>query len=81
MDGESGLPPSLWPEMSTILVVKHRCQFCYAFFMDQKRIVLHSIRCNFRFSETFEAIGGGVKFACAVSEPTLLAEYSILFKL
>lgn len=54
-------------EMSTIAVVRKRCQFCYAFFNDPDRIVEHSRRCEFRFSETFEAADGKVKFACAVS--------------
>lgn len=52
---------------STIVVVQNRCQFCYAFFKDPDKIVEHSQCCEFRFSETFEAADGKVKFACAVS--------------
>lgn len=58
-------------EVSTVLVVKNRCQFCYAFFKDQEKVAAHSIQCRFRFSETFEASDGTVKFACAVSSEPL----------
>lgn len=54
-------------EICTVLVVKNRCQFCYAFFRDQAKVAEHSVQCMFRFSETFEAIDGRVKYACAVS--------------
>lgn len=53
--------------ISTIVLVKNRCQFCYAFFKDPEKIVEHSQRCDFRFAESFEAFDGKVKFACAVN--------------
>lgn len=54
-------------EMSTVVLVKNRCQFCHAFFNDPEKIAEHSYQCKFRFSETFEAFDGKMKFACAVS--------------
>lgn len=59
--------PQVSMEMSTIIVVKNRCQFCYAFFKDPKKIEQHSRQCDFCFSESFEAFDGKVKFACSVS--------------
>lgn len=56
---------------STIVIVKNRCQFCYAFFKDPEKIVEHTSQCDFRFSETFEAFDGKVKFACAVNSKNL----------
>lgn len=67
-------------EMSTIVIVRKRCQFCYAFFQDTRKIKEHSERCEFRFSETFEASDGKVKFACAVSGIELLAEEQVLMQ-
>lgn len=58
-------------QLSTIVVIKNRCQFCYAFFKDPLKIVEHSRRCEFRFSEMFKAFDGLVKFACAVNMTTI----------
>lgn len=54
-------------ELCTVVMVRKRCQFCYAFYKDANKIAKHSERCEFRFSETFEAFDGKVKFACAVN--------------
>lgn len=64
--------------LSTIVVVKNRCQFCYAFFKNPLKIVEHSRQCEFRFSEIFKAVDGMVKFACAVNMTTVKAAKTII---
>lgn len=63
-------------EISTIAIVRNRCQFCYAFFKDPEKIAEHSNQCKFRFSETFEAFDGILKFACAVSYSHQRSKYN-----
>lgn len=67
MEVSDGLRSNVSMEMSTVLLVKNRCQFCYAFYKDPEKIAEHSNQCQFRFAESFEASDGKVKFACAVN--------------
>lgn len=62
-----GLLSKVLMEMSTIVIVKNRCQFYYAFFRDPEKYAEHNSKCEFRFTPTFEGFDGKVKFVCALN--------------